>query len=236
LVDSLSPGFIPEVYKFSKFKTPDPPTYFNLFQFIDMDVTAAPDPIALTSKLAELHKKSQSPTGKFGFHITTCDGRMAHTVEWEESWAVFFAKLIRGVCKLDLETNGPWPELERATDQICTKVIPRLLGTLTSEGRPIKPSLIHGDLWDGNLGISMETGEVIMYDAGSYYAHNEMELSHWRVEFASHLRSKVYLKQYLRNYPPAEPGDEFDDRNRLYSLKASFNYSAGHPGSFLRKT
>ena len=55
-----------------------------------MDVTSAPEPVEFTSKLAELHKKSRSPTGKFGFHITTCDGKVAHVVEWEESWAVFF--------------------------------------------------------------------------------------------------------------------------------------------------
>ncbi|CAL8576783.1 hypothetical protein XPA_002648 [Xanthoria parietina] len=40
-------------------------------------------------------RASQSPTGQFGFHVATCDGKLAHTVEWEESWAVFYRKLLR---------------------------------------------------------------------------------------------------------------------------------------------
>ncbi|PMD32250.1 hypothetical protein L207DRAFT_499902 [Hyaloscypha variabilis F] len=236
IIYGLMPDFIPEPFGYGRYKVPNPATYFYLSEFIDMDVTSAPEPVEFTSKLAELHRRSKSPTGKFGFHVTTCDGKMEHTVEWEESWAVFYQKLLVGVCKLDVETNGPWPELERATKQVATHVVPRLLGALQSEGRHIKPSIIHGDLWEGNLGVNMETGDVIMYDAGSYYAHNEMELGHWRAEFSSHLRSKIYTRHYLRNYPAAEPVEEFDDRNRLYSIKSAINYSAGHPGNIMRQT
>jgi fructosamine-3-kinase len=236
IIYGLMPEFIPEPFGYGRYKAKTPVTYFYLSEFVDMDVTSAPEPVEFTNKLAELHKKSTSPTGKFGFHVTTCDGKMAHTVEWEESWAIFFQKLLIGVCKLDVETNGPWPELERATKQVAFHVVPRLLGALQTEGRQIKPSIIHGDLWEGNLGISMETGDILMYDAGSYYAHNEMELGHWRAEFSSHLRSKIYTRYYLLNYPAAEPVEEFDDRNRLYSIKSSINYSAGHPGNIMRQT
>lgn len=86
------------------------------------------------------------------------------------------------------------------------------------------------------MGIRMDTGESILFDVGSYYAHNEMELGHWRCEFSSVFRSEAYIRAYLRNFPAAEPADEFDDRNRLYSLKGAINYSAGHPGSVVRKT
>ena len=230
------PNFIPEPIGFGRYKVQSPTTHFYLSDFVDMDVINAPEPVVFTSKVAEMHKASQSPTGKFGFHVTTCDGIVAQTVEWEESWAVFYRKLLRGICKLDLETNGPWPELERATEQVATKVIPRLLGALQAEGRQIKPSIIHGDLWEGNVGTNKETGDIILFDAGSYYAHNEMDLGSWRYEVSSHFRSDVYTSHYLRNYPAAEPVDEFDDRNRLYSIKGAMNYSAGHPGSILRKS
>lgn len=186
-----------------------------------------------------MHKTSVSPTGKFGFPVKTCDGKLAHTVDWDVSWASFYRRLLLGVCKLDLETNGPWPELERATAQICDVVIPRLLDNLrTSEGsgEPIKPCIIHGDLWEGNMGINKATGDTLIFDAGSYFAHNEMELGHWRCEFSSVFREQVYMQHYLENYPAAEPASEFEDRNRLYSLKGAINYSAGHPGTSLRKT
>ena len=49
-------------------------------------------------------------------------------------------------------------------------------------------------------------------------------------------RSKTYMAHYLRHFPAAEPVDEFDDRNRLYSIKVAINYSAMRPGSIRRKT
>ncbi|KAK4223271.1 Fructosamine kinase-domain-containing protein [Podospora fimiseda] len=206
IIHAIMPDFIPKPQGFGK--------------FIDMDVTTAPDPARWAARLAALHKSSVSPTGKFGFHVTTCDGKLSHTVDWDASWASFYRKLLLGVCKLDLEANGPWPELERATAQICEVVIPRLLENLrTSEGEPTKPCLIHGNLWERNMGINTKTGDTLLFDAGSFFAHNEMELSHWRCEFSSVFRDEVYTQKYLLQFPTAEPANEFDDCNRLYSLK-----------------
>jgi hypothetical protein len=53
----LMPGLIPQPFAYGKYKTAPPVTYFFLSEFIDMDVTTAPDPVEFTSKLAELHKK-----------------------------------------------------------------------------------------------------------------------------------------------------------------------------------
>ena len=237
MIYKLMPDFIPQPFGFGTYKWKEQDAYFYLSEFVDMDVTKEPDPAEFTARLAKMHKSSQSPTGKFGFPVKTCDGKTAHTVDWEESWSVFFRKLFLGVCKLDLEANGPWPELERATEQVASKVIPRLLDNLrTREGDTIKPCIIHGDLWEGNMGVNNKTGVTLLFDAGSYFAHNEMELGHWRCEFSSVFRKKEYTERYLGNYPAAHPVDEFDDRNRLYSLKGAINYSAGHLGSSLRKT
>ncbi|KAK4695691.1 hypothetical protein P7C71_g2110, partial [Lecanoromycetidae sp. Uapishka_2] len=109
---------------------------------------AAPEPARFTARLAELHRQSTSPNDMFGFEVTTCDGKLPHTVAWEKSWATFFGKLLRGVLKLDTEVNGVWPELEAAAEQVINAVIPRLLGVLQADGRELKPSLIHGDCWE----------------------------------------------------------------------------------------
>jgi fructosamine-3-kinase len=179
LIYETTPDFIPKPFGYGKYRCPEPETYFYLSEFVDMDVQAAPDPAEFTSRLARLHHRSTSPTGKFGFHVPTCDGDRAHVVDWQESWAVFYRNLFLGVCALDLKRNGPWPEYERAIDQVASKVIPRLLKPLQADGRELKPCLIHGDLWEGNMGINLNTGESILFDAGSYFAHNEMELGHW---------------------------------------------------------
>ncbi|OIW32469.1 hypothetical protein CONLIGDRAFT_653146 [Coniochaeta ligniaria NRRL 30616] len=209
----LCSHLIPKPLGYGRYKVVDPITHLYLSGFVDM-----------------IAQEERVTYGQVGFHVVTCDGKMPHPVDWQDSWAVFFRRLLLGVCKLDLETNGRWPEMECATQQLADKVIPRLLGNMRHEGKPIKPCIIHGDLWEPNLGINMETGDLIMYDVGSYYAHNEMDLGQWRADFCSHLRSKIYSRKYLRYYPSAEPVEEFDDRNRLYSLKGTINYSAGHPG------
>lgn len=95
---------------------------------------------------------------------------------------------------------------------------------------------VRAELLLGNVGTRRETGDVILYDAGSYYAHNEMELGIWKCQWGQYFREQVYSRSYLRNYEAAEPAQEWDDRNRLYSLKYNLNYSGGHPGNITRQT
>ena len=148
-IHALMPDLVPTPHGWGKYKIGSPDTYFFLSDFVDMD-TSAPEPTQFTARLAEMHRKSNSPCGMFGFPVTTCDGKLPHTVAWEASWATFFAKLLQGVLKIDTESNGVWPELEAAAQQVISGVIPRMLGILQSEGRELKPSLIHGDCWEGS--------------------------------------------------------------------------------------
>jgi fructosamine-3-kinase len=131
------------------------------------------------------------------------------------------------VMKLDFETNGAWTELEKVEEQTLSVVIPRLIGALEREGRSVKPCLIHADLWEGNTGTSCETGDIYLFDAGSYYAHNEMEVADWRCPY-NKINSKVYTRTYLRLYGMSEPTDEWDDRNRMYSVYYDIIYSVNH--------
>jgi fructosamine-3-kinase len=53
------------------------------------------------------------------------------------------------------------------------KVGERLLLPLQSDGRVLKPSLFHGDCWDGNIAMDMKTGDAFVFDLRSFYGHNE---------------------------------------------------------------
>lgn len=209
--------------------------YFYLGDFHDMNLDAAPDPIQFSTRLAELHHKGTSPNGKFGFPVQTVIGKMERTVTWEDSWAKSFTHQLKDVIQYDNETNGHWAELDAACTQLIDVVIPRLLGILQSDGRQIKPSLIHGDLWENNVGTDMKTGDMIIFDPGCTYSHNEMEFGTWRCSWAYHFNSPIYMRHYQRYFEPSEPAEEWNDRNRLYSLHPYFTDSAGHPGSISRK-
>ena len=115
-----------------------------------------PDPIRLGRQLAELHRKSISPTGKFGFHVPTYDRRLPQVVDWDSSWASFFGKMLLGTLQLDIEVNSPWKELEEVVGRTVKEVIPILLGNLETEGRSLKPCLIHGDLWKATSALKSD--------------------------------------------------------------------------------
>lgn len=224
------PSFAPQPRGYGKCKDQD--GHFFLCDYLSID-HELPDPVRLGEKLAELHRKSQSPTGKFGFHCITFDGKLPLNTAWNDNWTSFFTILMHDVYKLDVEVNGFWKELDDTVQVTLEKLIPRLLNPLTAEGRTIKPCLIHGDLWESNIGTDVRTGEIYIYDACAYYAHHEKEVGIWRCEHHQML-DEVYRDEYFKNFEPSEPVEEFDDRNRLYSVETLFMNSAHFPGSETR--
>ncbi|POS78998.1 hypothetical protein DHEL01_v202601 [Diaporthe helianthi] len=233
-INSVVPGFVPKAIGWGEYDNEGTTTYFLLAVFHDMDFSTPPDPEEFVAIISELHTRGTSPNGMFGYPVPTVCGRMERTVTWTSSWAESFSLQLKDVIKYDNDTNGPWPEYDVVCKQLVDAVIPRLLGALQSEGRSIKPSLIHGSLWEKNIGMDMETGKIVIFDTGCTYAHNEMEFGTWRSTWAAYFNSPTYMRLYQREIEPSEPVDEWDDRNRLYSLHPYLNDSAGHPGSSSR--
>jgi protein-ribulosamine 3-kinase len=224
-IHAVMPSLIPKAYAWGRFCHPSSETYFILSDFVRFK-PGLPDPDKLAVRLAELHRTSSSSNGMFGFSVPTCDGALPHRVAWKANWGDFYGELLRGVLEHDVAANGRWVELERMVDDVIEHVIPRLLGALQTGGRQLRPSLIHGDLYEGNMGTHDESGEIIVWDASSFYAHNEMELGLWRWNKVMH----SFTESYLRHFKKSEPEHEWDDRNRLYSVKSKLNMSADHPG------
>lgn len=220
------PNFVPKPCAWGKSKLEKPATYFFLCDFVEMD-KGLPDPEAFCSRVAELHQNSQSPTGMFGFPIRNCQGKFLQENGWDRSWASFFTRLLVSFFKLDIATNGTWPEYQRAFDKVVNHVIPKLLEPLQSNGRSLKPSLVHGDLWHGNAATNNETGNPVAFDASAFYAHNEYELGTWRRKTVKF--DNTYFDQYRARVPPSEPVEQWDDRIRLYSLKFKLAHMIGWP-------
>ena len=114
------------------------------------------------------------------------------------------------------------------------KVVPRLLRPLETEGRTLKPCLVHGDFWDGNTAVAIESGQLYMFDSGAFWGHNECKL-----QIVYHLllrkaysplddlascrpaRSKLgrpFMEEYFKHFPITPPEEDWEDRNLLYSL------------------
>jgi fructosamine-3-kinase len=223
-----TPGLVPRPHSWGKFSTSPPEMYSFLVEFIDLS-DRMPEPNQLCSQLAKLHMLNESPTGKFGFQVTTCQGRVPQAVRWESNWTIYFGNLLRHVITMDDAENGPWSALTQLEERLLSRVVPRLLDNLTKDGRVVKPCLVHGDLWEGNTGICRSTGKVYLFDAAAMYAHNEFEIGNWRCYY-NKIHREIYTQTYLRHYGPSEPRDEWDDRNRLYCIYYNVLYSVNHRG------
>ena len=74
-----------------------------------------------------------------------------------------------------------------------------------------RPSLLHGDLWSGNV-ISGPAGNPVVIDPAIYFGNREAEIAFTRL-FGGF--DEDFYKSYQGNYPLI-PG--FEDRCDLYNL------------------
>lgn len=176
---SASPDLTPEPIAWGSFAQADH-VYFFLCEFIDM-TDDLPEVQTSMKMLADLHTKSSSPNGKYGFHVPTLQGTVPQYTEWTESWEQFFTKSIKLVFENEERSQGPDDEVRYLCQEILSKVVPRLLRPLETGGRHITPRLIHGNIWDGNTSEDVTTNLPVFYDATCIYAHNE---SKSRIQFS----------------------------------------------------
>jgi fructosamine-3-kinase len=151
----------------------NPNRAFFLAEFRGMtdELPAASEVAAIVSKLHQ----QPSPNGKFGFHVTTFSGKHASDNTWCDTWEEFFTRATKDTMEGELAIHGPDEELEELSEKVLTKVIPRLIRPMETEGRRIQPVLLHGDLWHGNISIDEATKKPVLYDPCCFYGHNECE-------------------------------------------------------------
>lgn len=168
--------------------------------------------------LAEMHRRPAglSPTGEFGLSLVTYGGRNPHRFPLAKTWEQCFAGGLALTFKMEEDTHGPDAELDQLREDIMTKVIPRLLRPLETEGRSIKPVLIHGDIWDGNASVNVSTGEPVIFDPTPMYAHNEYEMAPWWAP--RHKMTSEYIAEYIKHKERSAPVEDFEDRGALYGL------------------
>lgn len=226
-IRDVLPDFAPSPISWGTYES-NPECHFYLASFHEI-AEELPDINAFAWKVAEMHMRSESPNGKFGFPVTTFSGNAPQENSWTDTWEAFFTKAFTHMAKLEEESQGPSEEFQKLGAALVDKVIPRLLRPMEIDGRRVKPCLIHGDLWYGNAGTDLGTGNPIIFDACSFYGHHEYELGTWR---SPHYRiGKPYLRAYHKKYPKSEPVEDWDDRNALYSIMFNLHESVLYAGT-----
>ena len=141
-------------------------------------------------QIAKLHSKSHND---YGFDFDTQIGGMKQPNKFESNWVEFFCEKRLNLIFEHISKTDPMPNN-------INKKLEILLKNLNNElpSNP-KPSLLHGDLWEGNI-LYNNDKLVGFIDPGSFYGHNEMEIAYLRW---FKLVGRAFIEMYS-NYSPVD--------------------------------
>ena len=165
-------------------------------------------------KLAQLHLVSGSTA--FGLGRENTIGTTAQPNPWTANWIEFWRDTrIKYQLNLAIKKGVKFTYANQLLDAIPT---------ILKDHSP-KPSLVHGDLWGGNVG-ALATGEVVIFDPAIYWGDREVDLA--MTELFGGFGSTFY-QGYESIYPIA-PG--FAKRKILYNLYHILNHYNLFGGSY----
>jgi fructosamine-3-kinase len=153
---------------------------------------------------------------RFGWDINNTIGSTVQINNWTANWAEVWAEHRIGYqLKLAKSRGGHFPQGER-----LLKLIPELLA-----GYEPKPSLVHGDLWGGNAGVT-SAGEPVIFDPAAYFGDREVDIA--MTELFGGFSAAFY-----RGYSQVWPLDSgYEKRKTLYNLYHILNHFNLFGGSY----
>jgi len=165
LADPDTPLRIPDVYA-TQPETDNRPG-FLLMEWIPTGTSPPTFDADLGEALAVLHRHTH---GQYGFSVDNHIGRLPQPNMYHDDWPTFF------------RTQRLHPQVERARahdrwNADWDSPLDRLLNRLPTH-LPADPpaSLVHGDLWSGNVMATPE-GSPVLIDPAVYYGHREADLA-----------------------------------------------------------
>jgi protein-ribulosamine 3-kinase len=225
----------------------DVPIAWYLVEYLNLTPVMDIPPAKLVAEgMRSLHVASMAhPTnpGTFGFHMDTYNGRRLQPISpphatWDSLWSVYLQNVYDQSCEANPESC--WPEFGALMARVRSRLIPRMLGPDTLRepasrgGGPLRPALLHGDLWDGNVAVSLDHGGLIMFDCSVLWGHNEADLMFLSCPTRLYSHTTAY-RDYFDLVEPSEPREEHEDRRRMYLLREFFGRSIRSPGHVSRQ-
>jgi len=148
--------------------------------------------------ILKLHNLSND---EFGFKFDTQIGGMMQPNKFNNNWVDFFSNQRLSVMYEAINKTKPMPK------NINVK-IEKLINNI-ADFLPKNPkiSLLHGDLWEGNI-LFKNQKLVGLIDPGIFYGHNEMELAYLRwfnfvdKNFLDKYNSYFSISKHYYSYEP----------------------------------
>lgn len=185
---------------------------FLLMEFIHGKSRRADYWEELAGQLANMHRASTAglvTNGKYGFFCDNFIGRRRQINTGYDSWTSFFRE-----CRLEPQ----FQDASRYFDGQDRKKIIRFLDHLDEIlVEPEQPSLLHGDLWGGNV-IAGNDGRAWLIDPAVYVGHAEADLAMTEL-FGGF--SPTFYDAY-KGALPLQPG--YERRRDVYNLYHLLNH------------
>ena len=160
-------------------------------------------------ELAAMHRAGPSGFGKYGFEEDNWIGARKQVNTPYDKWVPFFRD-----CRLA-------PQIRSAENYLLAEDMRRAGYLLDHLDRflvePERPSLVHGDLWSGNM-ITGDDGKGWLIDPAVYYGHPEIDIAMTEL-FGGF--PQVFYDAY-RDTGMLQPG--YRDRRDLYNLYQLLNH------------
>jgi protein-ribulosamine 3-kinase len=182
---------------------------FIAMEFLDFGGRG--DQGAFGEALAAMHaappSHDEARNGAFGFEVNNTIGETRQPNPWTMNWVEFWRDQ-RLMHQVKLARD---PTLSALTE----KVVDKRLDDMFSACGTITPSLLHGDLWSGNIGTV--GGKPSVFDPAVYYGHHEADFGmSWCAGFNGAFREAYHAKI------PKAPG--FEERAEMYKLYHILNH------------
>ena len=204
LVNELFPDFYPQVLLFDDSGS-EGALIMHFHRLISLSGSNAAD---AGRALAEQHKRTNDD---FGWESDNYIGVTPQYNRWTSSWVDFFREQ-RLLPMLDrAEAKG----LPRSSVSRVNEVASGLNEILSHK---VIPSLVHGDLWSGNLGLDLDTSKPLFYDPAPYYGDREVDIAMTEL-FGRQAES--FYQAYNEVWPL---GAGYDERRAVYNLYHALNH------------
>ena len=167
------------------------------------------DPGLFGEQLAALHQTTQQ---NYGLERNNYIGPTPQINRWEADWVTFYRD---SRLQPQIELAASLGNLSAQRRRGLETLLDRLDGWLSHVRR--KPSLLHGDLWSGNV-IPGPLSEPVLIDPAVYYGDREAELAY--TELFGGFGARFY--QAYESAMPLEPG--YSDRRDIYNLYHLLNH------------
>jgi len=181
---------------------------FLVLEYVPMSRLDEPGWEALGAQLAALHRCTAR---RFGWHRDNAIGSTPQPNAWTEGWLAFWRDNRLGHQLALARAKG----LDRPTLRLGERLVASLDELLA--GHEPEPSILHGDLWSGNVAADAD-GNPVLFDPAAYYGDREADLAMTELFGRFHQR---FYDAYAAAWP-LEPG--FEQRRTLYNLYHVLNH------------